>query len=60
MWGADAVIHVGTHGTLEWLPGKSVALSQDCFPDFILDRLPDINPYIIDNPGEGMQSKRRQ
>ena len=60
VWGADAVIHVGTHGTLEWLPGKSVALSQDCFPDFILDRLPDINPYIIDNPGEGMQSKRRQ
>ncbi len=60
VWGADAVIHVGTHGTLEWLPGKSVALSGDCFPDLILDRLPNINPYIIDNPGEGMQSKRRQ
>lgn len=59
-WGADAIIHVGTHGTLEWLPGKSVALSGDCFPDLILDGLPNINPYIIDNPGEGMQSKRRQ
>ncbi len=60
VWGADAVIHVGTHGTLEWLPGKSVALSGDCFPDLILGKLPNINPYIIDNPGEGMQSKRRQ
>lgn len=60
VWGANAVIHVGTHGTLEWLPGKSVALSGDCFPDLILNGLPNINPYIIDNPGEGMQSKRRQ
>ncbi len=60
IWGADAIIHVGTHGTLEWLPGKSVALSGDCFPDLILNRMPNINPYIIDNPGEGMQSKRRQ
>ena len=59
-WGADAIVHVGTHGTLEWLPGKSVALSGECDPDVILDRIPDINPYIIDNPGEGMQSKRRQ
>lgn len=59
-WGADAVIHVGTHGTLEWLPGKSVALSGECDPDVTLDRIPNINPYIIDNPGEGMQSKRRQ
>lgn len=60
VWKADAVIHVGTHGTLEWLPGKSVGLSGECDPDVILDRIPDINPYIIDNPGEGMQSKRRQ
>lgn len=59
-WKADAVIHVGTHGTLEWLPGKSVGLSGECDPDIILGRIPDINPYIIDNPGEGMQSKRRQ
>ena len=58
-FGADAVIHVGTHGTQEWLPGKSVGLSRDCFPDATLDSLPDIYPYIIDNPGEGMQAKRR-
>ena len=56
---ADAVIHVGTHGTQEWLPGKSVGLSRKCFPDAVLDSLPDIYPYIIDNPGEGMQAKRR-
>lgn len=55
----DAVIHVGTHGSLEWLPGKSVGLSEDCFPDAVLDSIPNIYPYIIDNPGEGMQAKRR-
>lgn len=60
VWKADAIVHMGTHGTLEWLPGKSVALSEDCFPDIILAKIPNINPYIIDNPGEGMQSKRRQ
>ena len=59
-WGADALVHVGTHGTLEWLPGKGVALSNECDPDIILGQIPNINPYIIDNPGEGMQSKRRQ
>ena len=58
-FGADAVIHVGTHGTLEWLPGKSVALSGDCCPDYILTSLPDIYPYVIGNPGEGIQAKRR-
>ena len=60
VWGADAVLHIGTHGTLEWLPGKSVGLSEECDPDIILGKIPNINPYIIDNPGEGMQSKRRQ
>ena len=60
VWRADAVVHIGTHGTLEWLPGKSVGLSEECDPDIILGKLPDVNPYIIDNPGEGMQSKRRQ
>ena len=58
-FGANAVIHVGTHGTLEWLPGKSVALSGDCSPDYILTSLPDIYPYVIGNPGEGIQAKRR-
>lgn len=59
VFGADAIIHVGTHGTLEWLPGKSVALSENCCPDYVLDSLPDIYPYIIGNPGEGTQAKRR-
>ena len=56
---ADGVIHVGTHGTLEWLPGKGAGLSKDCDPDIILGNIPNVNPYIIDNPGEGMQAKRR-
>ena len=58
-FGAQAVVHVGTHGTLEWLPGKSVGLSGKCFPDLVLDGMPDIYPYIIDDPGEGIQCKRR-
>ncbi|MBR2254203.1 MAG: cobaltochelatase subunit CobN [Candidatus Methanomethylophilaceae archaeon] len=56
---ADAVIHLGTHGNLEWLPGKNTGLSSNCYPDIALDCLPNIYPYIIDNPGEGVQAKRR-
>jgi cobaltochelatase CobN len=56
---ADAVIHVGTHGSLEWLPGKSVGLSASCFPDATISDLPNVYPYVITNPGEGTQSKRR-
>lgn len=56
---ADAVIHMGTHGSLEWLPGKNTGLSKCCYPDLVLNALPDIYPYIIDNPGEGIQAKRR-
>lgn len=55
----DAVFHIGTHGTLEWLPGRSVALSGKCFPDIVLDSIPNIYPYVIDDPGEGVQCKRR-
>lgn len=58
-FGVHAIIHVGTHGTLEWLPGKSVGLSEECFPDIVLDDIPHLYPYIIDNPGEGTQAKRR-
>ncbi len=58
-FGADLVIHVGTHGTLEWLPGKSVGLSEDCSPDYVLSQLPNLYPYVIGNPGEGTQAKRR-
>ncbi len=58
-WGADAVVHMGKHGTLEWLPGKGIGLSQDCYPDAFLADLPLIYPFIINNPGEGAQAKRR-
>jgi cobaltochelatase CobN len=54
-----AVIHLGKHGNLEWLPGKSAALSAGCFPEAVLGDLPNIYPYIINNPGEGTQAKRR-
>lgn len=56
---AQAIIHMGTHGTLEWLPGKGVGLSSECYPDITLGDLPHLYPYIIDNPGEGIQAKRR-
>ena len=56
---ADCVVHMGTHGTLEWLPGKGNGLSRDCYPDVILDTMPNVYPYIIDDPGEGIQCKRR-
>lgn len=56
---AQAIIHMGTHGTLEWLPGKSVGLSSTCYPDMMIEDLPHLYPYIIDNPGEGIQAKRR-
>ena len=58
-WGADAIVHVGKHGTLEWLPGKGVGLSQDCFPDLLLGDVPLVYPFIINDPGEGSQAKRR-
>lgn len=59
VFGANAVIHMGCHGTHEWLPGKSVGLSHECFPDIVLGDLPNIYPYAIGNPGEGVQAKRR-
>lgn len=58
-WQADAIVHMGKHGTLEWLPGKGVGLGEDCFPDLFLGDLPLIYPFIINDPGEGNQAKRR-
>jgi cobaltochelatase CobN len=58
-WRSDALIHFGTHGTLEWLPGKALATSADCFPDVLLGELPVFYPFVINNPGEGAQAKRR-
>ncbi|WP_164659889.1 cobaltochelatase subunit CobN [Tropicibacter sp. Alg240-R139] len=56
---ADALIHIGAHGTLEWLPGKSVALSNDCWPEALVGNLPVIYPFIVNDPGEAAQAKRR-
>ncbi|SFL54524.1 cobaltochelatase subunit CobN [Rugamonas rubra] len=58
-WRADAIVHVGKHGTMEWLPGKGVGLSENCFPDALLGDLPLFYPFIINDPGEGSQAKRR-
>lgn len=58
-FGADALIHVGAHGTLEWLPGKSVALSAACWPEALVGNLPVIYPFIVNDPGEAAQAKRR-
>jgi len=55
----DALIHLGTHGTLEWLPGKALALSENCFPEATLGPLPVVYPFIVNNPGEAVQAKRR-
>ncbi|ERH52439.1 cobaltochelatase subunit CobN [Ectopseudomonas chengduensis] len=56
---ADALIHVGKHGNLEWLPGKSVGLSEGCWPQALIGPLPNVYPFIVNDPGEGAQAKRR-
>ncbi|NQV84653.1 MAG: cobaltochelatase subunit CobN, partial [Rhodospirillales bacterium] len=56
---ADAVCHLGKHGNLEWLPGKALALSAECWPEAALGALPNIYPFIVNDPGEGTQAKRR-
>ncbi|MGM4916907.1 cobaltochelatase subunit CobN [Tardiphaga sp. 813_E8_N1_3] len=56
---AHAVVHLGKHGNLEWLPGKSAGLSADCLPDAVLGPLPHLYPFIVNDPGEGIQAKRR-
>jgi cobaltochelatase CobN len=58
-FGADAVVHLGKHGTLEWLPGKGLGLSAGCAPDQVLGDLPLFYPFIVNDPGEGTQAKRR-
>jgi cobaltochelatase CobN len=56
---AHAVIHLGKHGNLEWLPGKALALSRQCYPEAALGPLPHLYPFIVNDPGEGSQAKRR-
>jgi cobaltochelatase CobN len=58
-WGADAIVHLGKHGTLEWTPGKMLALSASCAPDAALGSLPLVYPFVVNDPGEGVQAKRR-
>ncbi|TVT48617.1 cobaltochelatase subunit CobN [Amycolatopsis rhizosphaerae] len=58
-FGAHAVVHLGKHGSLEWLPGKTAGLSASCAPDAVLGNLPLIYPFLINDPGEGAQAKRR-
>ncbi|MET9855660.1 cobaltochelatase subunit CobN [Streptomyces sp. NPDC006450] len=58
-FGADAMIHLGKHGNLEWLPGKNAGLSASCAPDAALGDLPLIYPFLVNDPGEGTQAKRR-
>jgi cobaltochelatase CobN len=58
-FGVDAIVHLGKHGTLEWLPGKGLGLSASCFPDHVLGSVPLVYPFIVNDPGEGTQAKRR-
>ncbi|MGJ8582593.1 MAG: cobaltochelatase subunit CobN [Marinosulfonomonas sp.] len=55
----DAIVHMGKHGNLEWLPGKALALSDTCFPEAVFGPTPHIYPFIVNDPGEGTQAKRR-
>ncbi|UVC11573.1 cobaltochelatase subunit CobN [Rhizobium sp. TH2] len=56
---ADAVIHMGKHGNMEWLPGKAMALSETCYPEAVFGPTPHLYPFIVNDPGEGTQAKRR-
>ncbi|MDR9395085.1 MAG: cobaltochelatase subunit CobN, partial [Roseovarius sp.] len=56
---ADAIVHMGKHGNLEWLPGKALALSSECWPEAALGPTPHVYPFIVNDPGEGTQAKRR-
>ena len=56
---AHAIVHMGKHGNMEWLPGKSLALSETCFPEAVFGPMPHLYPFIVNDPGEGTQAKRR-
>jgi cobaltochelatase CobN len=58
-FGAHALVHMGKHGNLEWLPGKNLGMSAACGPDAALGNLPLIYPFLVNDPGEGTQAKRR-
>lgn len=58
-FGAQAIVHLGKHGNMEWLPGKAVGLSENCFPEAVFGPMPHLYPFIVNDPGEGTQAKRR-
>ncbi len=58
-FGTQAIVHVGKHGNLEWLPGKGIGLTAQCYPEIALGPLPHFYPFIVNDPGEGSQAKRR-
>jgi cobaltochelatase CobN len=58
-FGVHAIVHIGKHGTLEWLPGKALALDETCLPEAALGPVPHLYPFIVNDPGEGTQGKRR-
>ncbi|MGI9401116.1 MAG: cobaltochelatase subunit CobN [Rhizobiaceae bacterium] len=58
-FGVDVIVNMGKHGNLEWLPGKALALSENCYPDAVLGPVPNLYPFIVNDPGEGTQAKRR-
>lgn len=57
--GVDAIVHMGKHGNLEWLPGKALGLTAQCYPEAIMGPVPHLYPFIVNDPGEGTQAKRR-
>ena len=59
VYGAHALVHMGKHGNLEWLPGKALALSETCWPEIAMGPTPNLYPFIVNDPGEGTQAKRR-
>jgi len=59
VFGVHAVVHLGKHGNLEWLPGKALALGPECWPEAVMGPLPHLYPFIVNDPGEGSQAKRR-
>ncbi|WP_320667711.1 cobaltochelatase subunit CobN [Prochlorococcus sp. MIT 1307] len=56
---SNVVVHIGKHGSLEWLPGKGIGISSSCYPHIAIGNLPNIYPFIVNDPGEGSQAKRR-
>ncbi len=59
VFGAHAIVHMGKHGNMEWLPGKALALSETCYPEAVFGPTPHLYPFIVNDPGEGSQAKRR-